>query len=328
MLLSPELRYNILRHVVISASNPLDPPDVDKTDPKDWRPCRVWKTPALLRAETPAFLQRTQCPTARLLPYLLVSKFFQQDIQHVWTRYVAPTLFPVLSMSLVGADRDRPMRGTLVSWLSPLPTSPDFTRIEWHIRLYDQHANPTGRTSLRRFYEEAGTIFDLTLVDVFERAFLRDWYALRSHFSDNDTGYGYWVVKLSTDVDPDVHFASSEYFEVQDPLLKVMPHPYRDASALRDHLHGYIEFDILTGAEIWVDDTLVYRLTPRRKARPAGIESGTSDNESAKNERNDVMCEKFEYAMPVDPLLPPKPAPEHVVPDQIYTNAFLRGLQG
>ena len=310
-LLFPELRYNILEHVVLAATAPLNPPNVDETDPKDWRPCKVFKRPAYYaRAEAPAYLQWAQCPTARLLPYLLVSKTFQQDIQHVWTRYVAPTLFPVLSMSLVGPDRNRAMKGTLVSWLTPLPTSPNITRIEWQFRFYDQKPNATGHSSLKRSYEDGGTTFDLTLVNVFEKSFLRDWYGLQPFFTSEDSGgFGYWVFRLSTEVDPDVHLASSELFEVTDPELKIMPHPYRETSDLKDHLDSYIEFDLLTGAEIWVDDKIVYRATPRTKAGLEGIDFGTPDHPTPHDGICDVIREEFEYTMPVDPLLIPRPAP-------------------
>ena len=310
--LIPELRYSILDYVIISATAPIEPPNVDEADPEEWGECKLFEHPGYLQAEAPAYLQRAQRPTSRLIPYLLVSTAFQQDIQHVWTQYVAPKQYPVLCISFVGADRDRPMKGTLLTWLSPLPTFPNVSRVEWVFRFYDQKSNKTGHSSLKRSYEHAGQSFDLTLMSVLEKSILRDWFVLQPHFPKGSGSFGYWVFRLSTEADPDVHFASSEYYDVQDPHLKIMPHPYREVGNLKEFLKDYIEFDLLTGCEIWIDDTLVCRLTPRRKDEFVGMEFGPPDHAVPKDGINQVDCEEFDYVLPVDPLLVLRSYPDQV----------------
>ncbi|KAF2023815.1 hypothetical protein EK21DRAFT_118413 [Setomelanomma holmii] len=300
-LLPSEIRYGILERVVRSATAPAEPPDVDHAVSEDWTTYKLFNGPAYIRAEAPALLQRPKRATSQLLSLLLVSKGFHQDVQHIWTQHVAPTLFPVLSMSLVGADGDRAWKGVLLSWLSPLPVFPNVTRIEWNIRFYDQKSRPTGHASRNRSYTEDEITHDLTLVHVFEKAILRDWYGLQTHFppelpESDDGSLGYWVLKLSTKVDPDAHLASSEFFETPDQHIKIMPHPYKDTPELKDYLSGYVEFGILTGAEVWIDDTLVCRLTPQAKARSKDLDTRTPSHTSEGVEKFDVMCEEVSFA--------------------------------
>jgi hypothetical protein len=113
--------------------------------------------------------------------------------------------------------------------------------------------------------------------------------------------------KLSTEVDEGVHLAS-EYFTAEDHL-KFIPHPFREAQKLRIIMEGYVEIDLNKGCEIWVDSTLVYKLTARPKYDYVGPDRSGSFNLVPYSGTNEVICEKFDYVMEIDPLLVPQSRP-------------------
>jgi hypothetical protein len=294
--LPAELRYTILEHVIADATAPQPPPDIHTIEPTEWRRCvRPHYVPD---TEAPAYLQCKQHPESWLLPYLLVSKSFQRDMQYVWTRYDGSTVYPVLSISVVGSDRDLPLMGMLLSWLTPRPTLSNVTRTEIRFRFHDQKSNEEGQSSLQRSFADAEPPYDITPVDILERALLRDWFDLQKYWPKNNGDIGIWVVKLSTEVEPDVRLASAPHYETQDPELKVIPHPYRYALSIKDLLYGYMEFLIFSYCEIWVDDTLVYSLVAREK-----LPNPTRRQTEA---TADVDCKEFKYPMAVDSLLLPQ----------------------
>jgi hypothetical protein len=106
-------------------------------------------------------------------------------------------------------------------------------------------------------------------------------------------------LKLSTEVDEDVHLVSSEHFTAEDHL-KFIPHPLREAQKLRTFIEGYVESDLNKGCEIWFDSTLVYKLTARPKYDYVGPDRSGSFNLVPYSGTNEVICEKIDYVMEID----------------------------
>lgn len=301
--LPAELRYTILEHVADDATAPQPPPDIHTIDPDEWRRCA--RPEYVPENEAPAYLQCTQQPTAWIVPYLLVSKAFQRDMQYVWTRHDVSKVYPVLSISLVGSDRDLPLTGILLAWLTPRPTCSDVLKTEIRFRFHDQKSNEAGQSSLQRSFSDAQPPHDITPADVLERALLRDWFDLQKYWPKDNADFGIWVIRLSTDVESDVHLVTTSDCETQDPNLKIMPHPYRYALSIKELLYGYMEFLIFPCCEIWVDDTLVYSLVARKKS--------PNPSRTRTEATGDVECEEFLFLMAVDPLLPPQRSPNEII---------------
>jgi hypothetical protein len=300
--LPAELRQSILEHVLYSSVVPAKRPNVDKINPLDW----CIREP-IYQSAAPAYLHREQHTIAQLVPYMLVSKAFYEDVQYLWTNGKLPKLSPVLSISLVGNDRDRPLKGALLKWLTPRSVIAPMDKIEWKFYFHDQAPSDAGLSELYRSYEDAGSYRELTLTTVLEGAIGADWFGFQPCFVGDANNWGYWVFKLSTEVDMDVHMASSEHFTVEGHRLKIIPHPYREAQKLRTFMEGYVKVDLVTGCDIWVDDTLVYRLIARPKDdRVVPDQSGPIIVIRYDNP-NEVVCEEFEYTMEADPLLVQRP---------------------
>jgi hypothetical protein len=248
---------------------------------------------------------------SQFIPYMLVSKTFCEDVRCVWAHSDPPKLFPVLSISLVGFDYNRPMKGALLKWLTPRSAVFDVDRIEWRFHCHDQIFNDNrGYSPLIR---EPKPYYDFTLTSILASILSADWFGIRPYLPENSSNsgnnWGYWVFKLSTEVDTDVHLTSSEYFANEDPDLKFLPHPFREARKLKPFIETVIEYDLATGCDIWVDETLVYRLTGRRKEDSIGFNQTGPIILVPGGGVNEVICEEFDYVMDIDPLVVPRPDP-------------------
>jgi hypothetical protein len=300
--LPAELRQGILEYVLYSSIVPAARPNVDEINPLDW----CIREP-IFESTASAYLHHERHAMAQLVPYMLVSKAFYEDVQYLWTNGKLPELSPVLSISLVGNDRGRPLKGALLKWLTPRSKIAQMEKIEWRFYFHDQEPSEAGFSELYRSYEDAGLYHDFTLTTVLEGAIGSDWFGIQSCFADDTSNWGYWIFKLSTEVDVDVHLATSEHFTVQDRSLKIIPHPYREAQKLRTFMEGYVEIGFVTGCDIRVDDTLVYRLTAQPKDDLAGPDQSGPIILIPYSGTNEVVCEEFEYAMEIDPLLVQRP---------------------
>jgi hypothetical protein len=302
--LPAELRQGILEYVLYSSVVPAERPNVDETNPLDWS----IREPIYASA-APAYLHREQHAMAQLVPYMLVSKAFYEDVQYLWTNGKLPELFPVLSISLVGNDRGRPLKGALLKWLTSQSDITQIEKIEWRFYFHDQKPSEAGFSELNRSYEDAGLYREFTLTTVLEGAIGSDWFGIQSCVADDTSNWGYWIFKLSTEVDVDVHLVTSDHFTVRDHSLKIIPHPYREAQKLRTFMEGYVEIGFVTGCDIWVDDTLVYRLSVRPKDDLVGPDQSGPIIIVPYSGTKEVMCEEFEYAMEINPLLVQRPRP-------------------
>jgi hypothetical protein len=74
--LPAELRQGILEYVLYSSVVPAERPNVDDTNPLDW----CIREP-IYQSAAPAYLHREQHAMAQLVPYMLVSKAFYEDVQ-------------------------------------------------------------------------------------------------------------------------------------------------------------------------------------------------------------------------------------------------------
>jgi hypothetical protein len=302
--LPTELRQGTLEYVLYSSVVPAERPNVDETNPLEWCRCEP-----VLQSLAPAYRHREQHAMSQLIPYMLVSKAFYEDLQYIWTNCELPELSPVLSISLVGNDCDRPIKGALLKWLTPRSAITTVEKIEWRVNFHDQKRGAAGRSELYRSYADAGGYRDFTLTTVLEGAIASDWFGIQPCFAQNTNNWGHWIFKLSTEVDEDVHLATSEYFTTEDHHLLIIPHPFREAQKLRTFMEGYVEIDLVKGCEIWVDSTLVYRLTARPKDDYVGPDRSGSFILVPYSGTNEVICEEFGYVMEIDPLLVPQPRP-------------------
>jgi hypothetical protein len=312
--LPAELRQGIIQYVLYASVVHFEHPDIDQPNPLHWCKCeRVDRTTA------PAYLHRKEHPMSQFIPYMLVSKAFYEDVRCTWAHSDPPRLLPVLSISLIGFDRHRPMKGALLKWLTPRLAVSNVDKVEWRFDCHDQipSGNNTGRCSLIR---EANVYYDFTLTTILESVLAADWFGILPYLPNYSSNWGYWIFKLSTEVDEDVHLASSEYFTAEAPGLMIVPHPFREAHKLKDFVKGYLEYDLINGCDIWVDEVLVYRLTMRPKDVPVGSNQIEPNTFVPYDGVNEVLCEEFDYVMDTDPLLVPKPGPTEPPPGINYVN--------
>jgi hypothetical protein len=73
--LPTELRQGILEYILYSSVVPAERPNVDETNPPEWCRCEP-----VLQSSAPAYEHGEQHAMSQLIPYMLVSKTFYEDL--------------------------------------------------------------------------------------------------------------------------------------------------------------------------------------------------------------------------------------------------------